>query len=530
MSETPSVGIDVGSLGCRFAVLHDGAPVPLWAPPIFHDSVADRPPHKADAVGKALHWKETLGVPAAGDPMSGFAASLARRMLAQGVAAADEHWHAKTQRAVLVVPATYSSRQRQVLFQCAAEAGLSEIFFASDCVALAAAHAERQPSGHVLVFHCGYVGWEIAVVSALQRHIRVLSLRDGDVPSGRSVDQRLLEVALAPVFAPGRQRELGISSAGTLRIALAQLRGRLHRDNQAVVQFHFANGRQVESRIDRAGWREQLRTLVAPCIGAADVALAEARLRQRDLTQVVLAGGSTAWPEFAEMFHRHLQTPVVRLHAWSAAFGAALLAARMANATSAGILQESLSGTVTRTSATSQTAKEVVIFLAAEPPPATEAPSPGHSAADQLEMPSAGSLSRRLALRALQRAEKLLADNRLQEAVSSSHQAYQDDGDSPQVLAAMLDIHCRAAHAHNTVDGYPKALEWLQCANGHDPGNIDIRKAIADRHLLHARQLLQLGRESDAADAAGRAFQMRPELADSESLLAELCSKTLRSL
>ena len=65
----------------------------------------------------------------------------------------------------------------------------------------------------------------------------------------------------------------------------------------------------------------------------------------------------------------------------------------------------------------------------------------------------------------------------------------------------MIDIHCQAAMAHDTPEGYPSAMKWLMCAQSHDRTNSEIHHRIAERSYLHAVQVSGRGQTDDAMSA-----------------------------
>jgi molecular chaperone DnaK (HSP70) len=86
---------------------------------------------------------------------------------------------------------------------------------------------------------------------------------------------------------------------------------------------------------------------------------------------------------------------------------------------------------------------------------------------------------------------ELLTQGRYQQAVEESHRAHTLDSETPSVFQQMIDIHCEAAMSNSSVEGYPKAMEWLMCAYQLNRTNQMIHKRIAERHFIHAQQIKQ---------------------------------------
>lgn len=89
----------------------------------------------------------------------------------------------------------------------------------------------------------------------------------------------------------------------------------------------------------------------------------------------------------------------------------------------------------------------------------------------------------------LSRAHDLLDARDFPQAVVETHRAYQFDPETPAVFQQMIDIHCQAAMAYDSPEGYPTAMKWLMCALSHDRTNQEIHQRIAERSYLHASQV-----------------------------------------
>lgn len=122
----------------------------------------------------------------------------------------------------------------------------------------------------------------------------------------------------------------------------------------------------------------------------------------------------------------------------------------------------------------------------------------------------------------LERAREMLAEGRYQQAVEHSHIALSLDQENPDVFEAMVDIHCQAAAAHASVEGYKKSIEWLMCAHGHDRSNSEIQDRIADRHFLHAQAMAEAGDNDEANKALEECLYFNPQHQEAEALRAQL--------
>lgn len=118
--------------------------------------------------------------------------------------------------------------------------------------------------------------------------------------------------------------------------------------------------------------------------------------------------------------------------------------------------------------------------------------------------------------------DELLDSGRFQQAVEHAHYAYTLDPENPEVFQRMIDIHCRAAMAHSSIDGYEKSMQWLNCAFDHDRTNTVIHDRIAERHFIHAQQIIEQGNLNEALRAVEHCLYFSPEHAEAKRLKVTL--------
>jgi tetratricopeptide (TPR) repeat protein len=124
----------------------------------------------------------------------------------------------------------------------------------------------------------------------------------------------------------------------------------------------------------------------------------------------------------------------------------------------------------------------------------------------------------------LKQANALLENRQYREAVLASHDAYALSKDSPDAYFEMIEIHCRAAAALGTMDGYQNSINLLMCAYGHDRTNSSIHERIAERHFRHAQQLAERGEREKVLATLEQCLLFKPDHNGAEALRAELGS------
>lgn len=93
----------------------------------------------------------------------------------------------------------------------------------------------------------------------------------------------------------------------------------------------------------------------------------------------------------------------------------------------------------------------------------------------------------------LKTAQTKLRRGQFELAVRHSHLAYQTSAD-PRIFSAMIKVHLLAAGKRPPEPGnFHEESRWLLCALNDDGTNEKVQAAIAERYLVHAQQLSEMG-------------------------------------
>ncbi len=122
----------------------------------------------------------------------------------------------------------------------------------------------------------------------------------------------------------------------------------------------------------------------------------------------------------------------------------------------------------------------------------------------------------------MQQAQDLLRRSLYAEAVNLSHRSYAEASFDAEIFAAMLRVHVDAAVALNEPEQYEEAIRILMCAHSHGRTDRLVQRAIAARHLQHARAMLP--QDDKAALAAVReALRFDPKDSEALAIFDQLC-------
>jgi len=532
-----SVGVDFGSLGLRAAYAVDsGPPVPLpststGAPPWILCRPAASGPHPPVAFPSV---KSVLGTPAAapGDPVVEALAALRRTV--------EERTSARVARVVLSVPARYTSAQRQAVLRLARRAGFEQARLISDSVAAVIGYAERVGAGGTFaVYSLGYSGLELGIVRSAGGSYRVLGYEGHGGLGGLVLDRLVLWswFERQDESLRSRARHWDAATWQALRSLAQTVKEQLSlHDASFTADDGIALGVPPQAlTFSHAAFEARTARMFEVSLGRLDALLGQAPMPMAEVDTLLLVGGSTRIPSLQAMLQSRRDGSRI---SWAGdlARGASVYAARLGDASP-------------------RPAAVIDAEPAEEPEPVEElfsAPLPSRTASpviqahdllgpvralideghedraatllqqliaearqllERLSPADDGPVSDQAAMAAhlLGRAERLQRGGRHEEAVRTSHLAWQAALEDPDIFERMIEVHCRAAMARPTVEQYPDAQRWLLCAHHHDRSNARVHALLAERAYLQARDLNRLGRPQEAVHALNECLAWNPE-------------------
>ncbi len=545
---TAAVGIDVGSLGIRAAWARPDGP-----PAVVAAGASDEPWILAErgVRGVRFHTVREQRTAAAGTRLVAELAAVRDRVRAD--AGGD------IARAVLTVPARMESAERVALRDAARAVGFTDVHLVNDSIAAVLADGEAGASRTVLVYSLGYSGFEVGLLRTARQTVRVLGHAGSGAPSGRGLDQAVMEAWLAGLTEPqlAEVREWSPASWVRLHFAAEEVkRALLVRDRVDCPWPPWSTVEPVVPALGTPGsaaFRRFAAEQVAPTVEQVRDVLGEAGLTVRDVDAVLLVGGSTALPAVRELLGAEFGGVDLPARPSDLAGGAAVYGTSLWPAAPITDLEfvEAQESPTTAFLAMPVAARSETVEDGVSPGPIAEARrlwSAGRPAEarglladlvdqatrliaeiDRADVPKpsdglSGSTAedRERARRAIDRAVRWLREGRLKEAVQESHVAWKEAEDDTVIFRQMIDVHLRAARAASGAAGYPAARNWLHCAWTHHRFNEDVVSYLLERTLEQARHHHDRGQHDQARRLLGECMDINPDFPGVQELLAKV--------
>jgi molecular chaperone DnaK len=273
------------------------------------DEVADERARVPYAVKEGAGGGVRFHIPAANKDMAPEEISAA--VLQKLKSDAERYLGEEVTQAVITVPAYFNDAQRQATKDAGRIAGLEVLRIINEPTAAALAYGlDKQKNETILVYDLGGGTFDVSILEVGDGVFEVKSTSGDTHLGGDDYDQRIVNWA-AEEFLRDNGIDLRKDRQALQRLIEAAEKAKIELSaaTETTVSLPFItadqNGpRHLELRLTRARFEELTRDLTERTVGPFRQALADAGLKEGDIDQVVLVGGSTRMPAIKELIRR----------------------------------------------------------------------------------------------------------------------------------------------------------------------------------------------------------------------------------
>jgi len=222
---------------------------------------------------------------------------------------AEAYFGETVDRAVITVPAYFNDAQRQATKDAGKIAGLEVLRLVNEPTAAALAYGlHEKQRGTVAVYDLGGGTFDISVLKLISTSegdiFQVLST-NGDTHLGGDDIDHLLQAFVREEILQDDQIDFSPHGelAQELRKELIAMKHRLSETDRATLRFPLPGGKVFEHEFTRGALEALIRPVVDRTMAPVRQALADAKLSQKQIEEVVLVGGTTRTP----LIHRTVQ-------------------------------------------------------------------------------------------------------------------------------------------------------------------------------------------------------------------------------
>ena len=209
----------------------------------------------------------------------------------------------KVTDAVITVPAYFNDAQRQATKDAGAIAGLNVLRIINEPTAAALAYGlDKKGNETILVFDLGGGTFDVSLLEVGDGVFEVKSTAGDTHLGGDDFDKRVVDW-MAEEFQRDQGIDLRKDRQALQRLTEAAEKAKIELSSQVETSISLpfvtadASGpKHLEMKLTRAKFDQLTADLVERCVGPFKQALADAKLTERDIDEVVLVGGSTRIP------------------------------------------------------------------------------------------------------------------------------------------------------------------------------------------------------------------------------------------
>ncbi len=217
----------------------------------------------------------------------------------------------KVTDAVITVPAYFNDAQRQATKDAGVIAGLNVLRIINEPTAAALAYGlDKKKNETVLVFDLGGGTFDVSILDVGDGVFEVRSTSGDTHLGGDDFDKRLVDF-MADEFQRNQGIDLRKDRQALQRLTEAAEKAKVELSGtvETTVSLPFitadANGpKHLEMKITRAKFEQLTADLVDRCVGPVKQALADAKVTERDIDEVILVGGATRMPAVQALVRR----------------------------------------------------------------------------------------------------------------------------------------------------------------------------------------------------------------------------------
>ena len=217
----------------------------------------------------------------------------------------------KVKDVVVTVPAYFNDAQRQATKDAGQVAGLNVLRIINEPTAASLAYGlDKKKNEKILVFDLGGGTFDVSVLEVGDGVFEVKSTAGDTHLGGDDFDKRVVDW-LVEEFKRDQGIDLSRDRQALQRLTEAAEKAKIELSSAVETEVNLpfitadATGpKHLLLKLTRARFEELTRDLVERCMGPVKQSLADAKLSEKDLDEVILVGGSTRIPAVKELVKR----------------------------------------------------------------------------------------------------------------------------------------------------------------------------------------------------------------------------------
>jgi molecular chaperone DnaK len=224
---------------------------------------------------------------------------------------ASKYLGEKVNDAVVTVPAYFNDAQRQATKDAGKIAGLNVLRIINEPTAAALAYGlDKKKNETILVFDLGGGTFDVSILDVGDGVFEVRATSGDTHLGGDDFDKRIVDW-VAEEFRRDQGIDLRKDRQALQRLIEAAEKAKIELSSalETTISLPFATAdasgpKHLEMKLTRAKFEQLTADLVERCVGPVKQALADAKITERDIDEVILVGGATRMPAVQALVRR----------------------------------------------------------------------------------------------------------------------------------------------------------------------------------------------------------------------------------
>jgi molecular chaperone DnaK len=224
---------------------------------------------------------------------------------------ASKYLGEKVNDAVITVPAYFNDAQRQATKDAGKIAGLNVLRIINEPTAAALAYGlDKKKNETILVFDLGGGTFDVSILDVGDGVFEVRATSGDTHLGGDDFDKRLVDW-IAGEFQRDQGIDLRKDRQALQRLTEAAEKAKIELSSavETTISLPFVTAdatgpKHLEMKLTRAKFEQLTADLVERCVGPVKQAIADAKITERDIDEVILVGGATRMPAVQALVRR----------------------------------------------------------------------------------------------------------------------------------------------------------------------------------------------------------------------------------
>ncbi|OVE35347.1 hypothetical protein CCZ20_21205 [Priestia aryabhattai] len=258
---------------------------------------------------------------------------IAQEILKKIKTEASKYLGEEVKDAVITIPAYFTDEQREATKKAGELAGFNVLRLLSEPTAAAIAYGlDKERNQTIMVYDLGGGTFDVSILKVEGNSFEVEAVDGDSLLGGDDFDEKIMNYLLSNVSngASANQMSPGSLSMQRLKEAAEEAKKELSESDFTDISIPDIFGTHIDEEVDVETFNKMIQPLLERTINKINEVLEEADLTKRDISRVILVGGSTRMRAVQEAVTQNIKKPYIADNVDEiVAQGAAIMAANL---------------------------------------------------------------------------------------------------------------------------------------------------------------------------------------------------------